>query len=104
MAIFKISKKAIADLDAIWNYTAQTWSERQADRYYTRIYESIINLSSIPDYQTRYYDVVKPGLRGYQVGHHIIFYKKRNDGLVWVDRILHEKMDHTRHFVRRDVH
>ncbi|MBP3257945.1 MAG: hypothetical protein J6M23_08145 [Bacteroidales bacterium] len=33
----------------------------------------------------------------YRVGHHIIFFKKHDDGSVWVDRVLHEKMDYQRH-------
>lgn len=34
---------------------------------------------------------------GFKVGHHIIFYKKHSDGSIWMDRILHEKMDYQRH-------
>lgn len=45
----------------------------------------------------RAYDVVKSGLFGFKVGHHIVFYKKGNDGSISVDRILHEKVDYQRH-------
>jgi toxin ParE1/3/4 len=34
MAEFKLTNKAIADLANIWNYTFDTWSENQADKYY----------------------------------------------------------------------
>ena len=97
MANYSISKKAISDLDSIWEYTAQTWSVEQADAYYLQIYESIRLLPLIPDFLGRSFDTVKPGLRGFHSGHHIIFYKKRDDGSVLVDRILHEKMDFSRH-------
>ncbi|MBO7585159.1 MAG: type II toxin-antitoxin system RelE/ParE family toxin [Bacteroidales bacterium] len=30
MAKIRFSRKAIADLDGIWEYTAETWSEDQA--------------------------------------------------------------------------
>jgi len=51
MGKYSISKKAVADLDDIWNYS-----------------------------------------------HHIIFFKRKEDGNIWVDRILHEMMDFQRHF------
>ena len=98
MARYKLSRKAIADLDEIWDYTVAAWSESQAEKYYSQIVESIMGLSSLPNGKSRSYDVVKPGLWGYHVGHHIVFYKKKSDGSVWVNRILHEKMDFVRHF------
>ena len=75
MAKYRISQKAIADLGGIWKYTAETWSEEQADRYYVTLQSTIQQLS-----------------------HHIIFYTKQADGSVWIDRILHEKMDFQRQF------
>ena len=55
-------------------------------------------LSSIlPVSLEKRYDVIKPGLFGLKVGHHIIFYKKGNNGSISVDRILHERMDYQRH-------
>ena len=98
MAKYGISKKAIADLDSIWNYTAQTWSEKQAVKYYRDIRDAIIGLSALPGYSGRSFEEIRPGLMGYRVGHHIVFYNKRKDGSVWVSRILHEKMDYARHF------
>lgn len=32
---YRISKKAIQDLEDIWLYTFETWSQQQADRYYS---------------------------------------------------------------------
>ena len=97
MAKIRLSRKAIADLDGIWDYTAQTWSEEQADIYYRQIYTTIQELHSLPVSLEKAYDVIKPGLFGYKIGHHIVFYKKQKDGSIWVDRILHEKMDYQRH-------
>lgn len=97
MAKIRLSRKAIADLDGIWDYTAQTWSEDQAVIYYRQIYSAIQRLNSLPVFLERAYDVVKSGLFGFKVGHHIVFYKKGNDGSISVDRILHEKMDYQRH-------
>ena len=97
MAKIRLSRKAIADLGGIWDYTAQTWSEDQAVVYYRQIYTAIQGLDIIPMFLERTYDIVKPGVLGYKVGHHVIFYKKNKDGTISVDRILHEKMDYQRH-------
>jgi toxin ParE1/3/4 len=98
MGKYRISRKAVADLDGIWEYTVGAWSEEQAASYYRQIYTSIQSLPDLPDYLERKYDAVKAGLFGYRVGHHVIFYKRHLDGTVWVDRILHERMDFQRHF------
>ena len=97
MANIRLSRKAIVDLDDLWDYTAEIWSEDQAVIYYRQIYTAIQGLSNLPVFLEKNYDVIKPGLFGCKVGHHIVFYKKRNDGSIWVDRILHEKMDYQRH-------
>lgn len=98
MSKYKISHKAIADLDSIWDYTVKNWSEKQADKYYSQLYTCIQSLYELPDYLEKEYNEVKPGLYGYHIGHHIIFYKKGKDNSVWIDRILHESMDFRRHF------
>lgn len=98
MAKYRISQKAIADLGGIWKYTAETWSEEQADRYYVTLQSTIQQLSNLPNILVRKYDSVKNGRLGYRIGHHIIFYTKQADGSVWIDRILHEKMDFQRQF------
>ena len=93
MAKYGLSQKAIADLDSIWDYTVKTWSDEQAVKYYNNIREAIIGISKHPGHPGRSFEVIKPGLMGYPVGHHIVFYNKRKDGSVWV-----EKMDYARHF------
>ena len=97
MAKIRLSRKAIADLDGIWNYTVETWSEEQALIYYRQIYSAIQSLNGIPVFLEKAYDIIKPGLLGYKVGYHIIFYKKGKGGSISVTRILHEKMDYQRH-------
>ena len=97
MAKIRLSRKAISDLDGIWDYTVETWSEDQAVTYYRQIRAAIQSLNNLPDYLVIQYDIIKPGLLGHKVGHHILFYKKHDDGSIWVDRILHERMDYQRH-------
>jgi len=37
MPKYQFTKKAIEDLTEIWNYTYDTWSVNQADKYYQEI-------------------------------------------------------------------
>ena len=97
MGRYRISKRAIEDLNGIWDYTVAVWSEAQAVKYYNQIYNSIENLSENPGYKGLRYDFIKEGLWGYRVGHHIIFYKILSENYISVDRILHERMDYQRH-------
>ena len=97
MAKIKLSRKAITDLDGIWGHTAEIWPDNQAVIYYRQIYTTIQGLNSMPVFLEKGYDVIKPRLFGFKVGHHIVFYKKHQDGSIWVDRILHEIMDYQRH-------
>ena len=97
MAKIRLSRKAIADLDNIWDHTVETWSEDQAVIYCRQIYTAIQGLNRLPVFLEIDYDIIKPGLLGFKVGHHIVFYKKHKDGSIYVDRILHEKMDYQRH-------
>ena len=97
MAKIRLSRKAVANLDSIWDHTVETWSEEQAVVYYRQIYTAIQGLNSLPVFLEKDYNVIKTGLLGFKVGHHIVFYKKHQDGSIWVDRILHEKMGYQRH-------
>lgn len=41
----RFTRKAIEDLSDIWNYTADMWSERQADTYYRLLIASCRKLA-----------------------------------------------------------
>lgn len=98
MGKYSISRKAIADLDGIWDYTKEHWSEEQATKYYQQISLSIQCISDLPAFAVQGYNAIRSGLLGYHVGHHIILFKRKEDGSIWVNRILHEMMDFQRHF------
>lgn len=40
-ATYRISEKAVHDLEDIWLYTSKTWSQEQADRYYKLLIDEI---------------------------------------------------------------
>lgn len=97
MAKINFTKKAKIDLEEIWEYTYETWSEKQADKYYTELIEKCLELKK--DFkQGRDYSILFQNLKGYKVKKHIIFYRLLDKGkTVEVVRILHEKMDFKKH-------
>ena len=88
---YAISKRAVADLEEIWLYSAQNWSLEQADRYYNLIIDEIKFICKVPT-AGRSYDYVREGYRATKVKSHIIFYRIANS-TVEVIRVLHERMD-----------
>jgi toxin ParE1/3/4 len=89
---YRISEKAISDLDKIWLYTFNKWSIEQADRYYNLIISEIEFISDNFDF-CRIVDHVRPGYRMSKVKSHLIFCKKDEDNIIEIIRILHQNMD-----------
>ena len=67
MAKYHLTKKAVQDLDAIWAYTLNTWSEQKADEYYSALVKTFAEIAKRPCHLDKEY--------------------------VEIVRILHEKMD-----------
>lgn len=88
---FVISKKAIADLEAIWLYTVEKWSIEQADRYYNLIFEEI-NYLCKNNNAGKSMEHVRKGYRASKVKSHFIFYRTLNN-TIEIIRILYERMD-----------
>ena len=97
MVKYSLSKKALTDLRNIWNYTVETWSEEQADRYYQDLIHAIESIASDPESIGRSYEEVRTGYRGLHSGRHIVFYRILSNKRVRIIRILHERMDFRRH-------
>ena len=91
MAKLILKQEAINDLTNIWEYTVETWSENQANRYYEAIKQACLDISQNPGQGRKYLEISK-NLLGYRINKHIIFYHVVSDE-VEVIRILHEKMD-----------
>lgn len=92
MGKYILTKKAITDLSDIWNYTFDTWSEDQADKYYSMILENCETLANNPELG-KTYDNIFGDLKGFRTGKHIIFYKKHELDSVLIIRVLHGQMD-----------
>ena len=65
MANYDLSKKAAEDLYDIWDYSYETWSERQADRYYAILEQAFENIASDPMSVGKACDALVQGLRSY---------------------------------------
>ncbi len=89
---YRISKQAIDDLNNIWIYTLHKRSKKQADRYYDLIIGEIefvadnFMVGKSAEQTRKNYRVTK-------VKSHLIFYRKIDNGIVEIVRILHQRMD-----------
>ena len=88
MVNYRISNKAVSDLDEIWIYTFENWSVQQADRYYNLIISEIEYLATNPD-SGKSMEHIKRGYRASKVKSHLIFYKLSANNIIEVVRILH---------------
>ena len=96
MAKFYLTNKAVEDLGEIWNYTIETWSENQAEIYYSLLIDSCQELANNPN-QGKSYEVVERNVLGFKTGQHVIFYRIVTEKEIEVVRILHGMMDTKNH-------
>lgn len=92
---YQISQLALLDLDEIWDYTAEHWSKQQANKYYKEIFQ-IINEICENSEKGKPIDEIKRPHRRINVNSHMIIYKIK-DEIIYIDRILHQKMDIDKH-------
>ena len=96
MAKFYLTNKAVVDLEEIWKYTVETWSENQAEIYYSLLIDSCQELANKPN-QGKSYEVVEKNVLGFKTGQHLIFYRIVTEKEIEVVRILHGMMDLKNH-------
>ena len=92
MAKVTIRQQAIDDLNNIWLYTFEEWSERQADKYYETLEFTCMQIGENPQLG-REYEGINNNLLGLRTGKHIIFYQIISKDEIEIIRILHERMD-----------
>ena len=89
---YRISKQAIDDLNNIWIYTFHKWSKKQADRYYDLIIEEIEFI--VDNYLIgKSAEQTRKNYRVTKIKSHLIFYRKVENEIVEIVRILHQRMD-----------
>ena len=92
MASYALTKKAILDLSSIWDYTVDTWSESQADKYYFMLLDTCQDLAD-GKVTGKNYTEINAEILGFRIGQHILFYRKLSKDKVEIARILHNQMD-----------
>lgn len=92
MPKYILTKKALEDIDKIWIYTAENWSQEQADRYYNLLLDEIeyivTNFEMASDFGK-----IRKSYKYSKVKSHLIFFKKDKNNEIEVVRVLHERMD-----------
>ena len=90
---YKISEKAFEDIENIWFYTKETWSVKQADRYYNLIFNEIEYIVENP-LSGIDYGHIRKNYRRSKVKSHLIFYRyEEHKDYIEIIRILHQSMD-----------
>lgn len=92
MCNYILTNKAVADLSAIWNYTCDTWSEQQAEKYYYLLLDSCEDLAN-GKVAGKLYPEIGEQVFGFRISRHIIFYRHAGPQKIEVARILHSSMD-----------
>lgn len=92
MAKIVLRQEAIDDLNTIWVYTYEHWSEEQADKYYESLQFACKQIGILPELG-KLYEEIQSDLLGFRTGKHIIFYRVVSQEEVEIIRILHERMD-----------
>lgn len=92
MANYHLTNKANEDLDKIWDYTYEKWSEEQADKYYFELIDCCQFLADNPTFG-RNYEEIENDLFGYLINKHIIFYQNITNENILILRFLHSNMD-----------
>jgi toxin ParE1/3/4 len=92
MASYTLTNKAVLDLSAIWEYTVDTWSEKQADKYYFILLNTCQEVAK-GKVRGKKYPEIGIEILGFRAAQHILFYRKLSAGKIEIARILHTQMD-----------
>ena len=95
MTEYRLTPAAERDLEAIWTYTVMKWGSEQASRYTDIMTTAFTELAQSP-LTGPACDHVRPGYRRRRVERHMIYFRVTSYGIA-VIRILHDRMDATRH-------
>ena len=90
MSRLRITPRASSDVIEIWNYIADD-SERNADTFIDKLYDTLQTLSSQPGVGRRR-DELAPGVQSFPFGRYVIFYRMVPDAIE-VIRVLHSARD-----------
>lgn len=95
MTRFVLSPRAQADIDKIWDYTAERWDSEQADRYVHSLREAVETVAADPR-RGRSLEGVRKGYFKFAAASHFLVYRVASSH-VEIVRVLHQRMDLARH-------
>ena len=98
MSTYRLGPKGASDLAEIFDSTVDTWGEQQAETYIEELARCFQLLADSPGLG-RICDLISPGIRRFEQGKHVIFYKPDRAGIL-IARILHQSRLPTQpHFI-----
>jgi toxin ParE1/3/4 len=92
---YRLTEAAYRDLDNIWFYTFEEWSENQATKYFESLIQHIEAFSIKPTKANRV-QKIKSDIFYFRALSHYVFFKYGNDQIDII-RILHKMMDFPKH-------
>ena len=113
MARFRLSGPAQADLANILATSGERWGKEGRRRYATLLAAALRTIAADPESPlTHSRDELLHGLRSFHVRHarvaaprtqvrnpvHVLYYRPIQPGLIEIVRVLHERMEPSRHF------
>ncbi len=95
--MYVISLSARTDLNEIWDYTEKIWGAAQAEIYYRKV----VAFDGLDNGTLRGRPVVGQPLSvlKHTVKSHIVFFRVSDNGDIEIIRVLHKRMDVTRHLL-----
>ena len=95
MAEYRLTPKAVVDMEATWLYSVKQWGVQQAERYIDDLTEAFGFLAESPK-AGMVCENIRPGYRKHPVIRHVIYYRETDYGIE-VIRVLHDRMLATRY-------
>ena len=90
MPAYRVARLAESDLKSIIRYTMKTWGRAQTIKYKQGLQDCFQLLADNPSIG-RACDSIRPGLRRFEHGKHVVFYLSQS-GEVLIARVLHQQM------------
>lgn len=94
--MYKLSRLAVEDFAAIYEYTLLHFGPLQADAY-TNDLESVLELLASSPLMGHECPQIAVGIRRHDHQRHAIFYRRREED-IFVIRILHQQMEPMKYF------
>lgn len=96
MPSYRLTPLAEEDLFNIISSTIESWGSAHAKVYAQTIDAALLKLAQYPDFGRERSDIYN-GAKSFPIEKHIVFYQISDNGID-VARILHQRMDPSKHF------